>query len=126
MNTERNGTVSGSALPARKRLQGYDFSQAVSGQGKPAESVQCSEPYVLHRRIVSRFFRKNQIQSFGSRQLTGYDIRQQIILQFGKDDPYSCSVWFPTGLLLHDAAWHIRASEHSVHQEKHRSPLFDV
>ncbi len=32
--------------------------------------------------IVSRFFRKNQIQSLGIRQLTGYDIRQQIILCF--------------------------------------------
>lgn len=37
--------------------------------------------YIL---TVSRFFRKSKIQPLGSRQSTGYDIRQQIILFFEK------------------------------------------
>ena len=57
MNKERNGTrfvsesapsASGSTLPARRDYKDTIFSQAVSGQGKPAELVQCGEPYVLY------------------------------------------------------------------------------
>ena len=67
---------------------------------------------------MSRFFRKNQIQSFGSRQLTGYDIRQQIILQFGKmihihvasGSPLGCCYMTQPGTYEHQSTLSIRKS----------------
>ena len=35
---------------SQKRLQGHDFSPAVSGQGKSAESVQCCKPHIVYGR----------------------------------------------------------------------------